>query len=128
MIEQNPGASTGNDLNKKIDILHLEASPYPDRRRVKVIFQLSPFTLEPNALISMVDRDGKLIASVNIVNIFVPENEITLHVAERDILEGEYEVKLDLFHIVEEDIEDEDQHVLIRQAPINSAVVSFSNP
>jgi hypothetical protein len=123
MIDQNPG----NNLDQEIDILTLEASPYPDGRRVKVIFLLSPFTQGPNALISLIDEDGKLIASVHIVNIFVPENEITLHVSERDILDGTYKVTLDLFHIIEEELEGDDQHVRIRQSPITSAEVSFSN-
>jgi hypothetical protein len=127
MINQNPYTNSGSNLDQEIEILTLEASPYPDGRRVKVTFQLSPFTQGPNALISLVDRDGKLIASVNIVNIFVPENEITLHVAERDALAGTYKVKLDLFHIIEEEIEGEDQHVRIRQTPITSSDVSFSN-
>ena len=127
MIDQKPPANSNNDLDHGIEILSLEANPYPDKRRVKVIFKLSPFTQGPNALISLVDNVGKLIASVNIVNIFVPENEITLHVAEKDTLTGVYEVKLDLFHIIEEEIEGEDQHVRIQQSPITSAAVSFSD-
>ena len=127
MIDQNPSTNSGNDLDQEIEILTLEADPYPDRRRVKILFKLSPFSQGPNALISLIDEGGKLIASVNIVNIFIPENEITLHVTESDKLNGTYEVKLDLFHIIEEEIEGEDHQIRIQQSPITSAAVSFSN-
>ena len=128
MADENKSPNASDQYEQEIEVLSLEASPYPDRRRVKVLFQLSPFSQGPNALISLVDENGKIIASVNIVNIFIPENEITLHVAEEDALTGTYQIKLDLFHIIEEEIEDEDDHVRIRQSPITSAGVSFTKP
>ena len=127
MIDQNKSINPNSDFDQNIEILNLKAIPYPDGRRVKVKFQLSPFMQGPSALISMISDDGKIIASVNMVNIFVPDNEITLHVREKDDLSGSYEVKLNLFHIIEEDIEGEEQHVRIRQSPITSAAVSLSN-
>ena len=128
MTDQNNPANPDSDLDPEIEILSLEAIPYPDGRRIKVIFQLSPFTKEPSALITLADDDGHIIASVNIVNIFTSENEITLHVAEKDALSGSYEVKLNLFHITEEEIEGDEQHVRIMQSPITSTAVSFSKP
>ena len=128
MIDQNTSSISISDPDQGVEIISLEAFPYPDGRRIKVQFQLSPFTQGPSALVSLAAEDGKIIASVNIVNIFTPENEITLHVANEDALSGSYEVKLNLFHIIEEEIEDEEQYVRIRQSPLTSAVVSFSNP
>ena len=88
--------------NTEIDILLLSAQPYPDHRRVKVNFQLSPFLKAPNAAITMTNQENEPVAAVDIVNIFSLENEITLHIPLHFSKPGEFSVHLTLF-IIEED-------------------------
>jgi len=88
-----------------LKILTLDAEPYPDGRRVRVKLVLSPFLQGPNAEISLSNQDDELLASINIVNIFIPENEFTLHIPESKSLPGSYTVNVEVFYVEEEEIE-----------------------
>jgi hypothetical protein len=117
---------TPDPETEDIKILTLNAEPYSDDRRVKVKFTLSPFTRSPNASVA-VSHKGKQLASVNIVNIFFPENEITLHLPESDPKTGTYQVDLNLFFIEENQIQGERQpRVKLTQSPLDSASFSFN--
>jgi hypothetical protein len=88
-----------------LKILTLEVDPYPDGRRVRVKLVLSPFLQGPNGEISLTNQDDELLASINIVNIFIPENEFTLHIPESKSLPGSYTVNVEVFYVEEEEIE-----------------------
>jgi predicted SnoaL-like aldol condensation-catalyzing enzyme len=110
-----------------IDILEFNCEIYPDRRRVKVFFQLSSFLVNPNASLILLNQDNEELVSVNIVNIFSQSNEITLHIPEQRNKPGEYSVNMDLFYVQEELIGDqEDQEVKIKTIPITSSSITFT--
>ncbi len=88
-----------------IKILSFNAEPYPDGRRVRVRLVLSPFLQGPNGEISLTNQDDELLTTINIVNIFIPENEFTLHIPESKSLPGSYTVNVEVFYIEEEEIE-----------------------
>ncbi len=88
-----------------LKILTLDADPYPDGRRVRVKLVLSPFLQGPNAEINLSNQDDELLASINIVNIFIPENEFTLHIPESKSLPGRFTVNVEVFYVEEEEIE-----------------------
>ena len=114
------------DPNQEIKIQSIEAELYPDGRRVKVTFTLSSFTNGPNASVTLSSNKTQ-IASVSIVNIFVPENEITLHIPGSHVKSGTYHVDLELFFIIEEEIEDQGElKIRLQQSQIDSASVSFT--
>jgi len=114
------------DPAEEIKILNIEAEPYPDKRRVKVKFNLSSFTQGPSALITLISNKVPL-TSVNIVNIFVPENEITLHIPGGGVIPGNYQVKLDLFFIVDAaDENGEDSQILLQQSHLDNRSVTFA--
>ena len=114
------------DPPEEIKIQAVKAEPYPDGRRVKVKFILSSFTQGPNALVTLTSNNIQLV-SVNIVNIFVPENEITLHIPGDGVKPGTYQVELDLFFIVETENEaKEDSNIRLRESHLDSASVSFT--
>jgi len=111
---------------QEIDILEIAAEPYPDKRRIKVLFRLSSFSSAPNASISLTNEDNQLLASTNMVSIFNPENEITLHLPENRNLPGEYTVTLELFSLAEEETGTEDDPtVTLVQTNIKSSSCSF---
>jgi hypothetical protein len=89
------------EFRQELNIVELSAELYPDKRRVKVCFQLTPFQSNPNASLTLLNQDQKSLVSVNIINIFVPENEITLHIPAGENDPGEYSVVIELFDIVE---------------------------
>ncbi len=114
------------DPTEEIKIQTVKAEPYPDGRRVKVKFILSSFTQGPSALVSLIFNRVQL-TSVNIVNIFVPENEITLHIPGDGVKTGTYQVKLDLFFIGETENEGkEDSNIHLHESHLDSASVSFT--
>ena len=112
-----------------IKILALDAEPYPDGRRVRVKLVLSPFLQGPNAEINLSNHDDELLASINIVNIFIPENEFTLHIPENKSLPGSYTVNVEVFYIEEEEIEqDGETQFNMKKSLVDSTSTLFSIP
>lgn len=112
-----------------IKILALDAEPYPDGRRVRVKLVLSPFLQGPNAEINLSNHDDELLASIDIVNIFIPENEFTLHIPENKSLPGSYTVNVEVFYIEEEEIEqDGETQFNMKKSLVDSTSTLFSIP
>ena len=112
-----------------IKILALDAEPYPDGRRVRVKLVLSPFLQGPNAEINLSNHDDELLASINIVNIFIPENEFTLHIPENKSLPGSYTVNVEVFYIEEGEIEqDGETQFNMKKSLVDSTSTLFSIP
>ena len=112
-----------------IKILALDAEPYPDGRRVRVKLVLSPFLQGPNGEISLTNQDDELLTTINIVNIFIPENEFTLHIPEIKSLPGSYTVNVEVFYIEEEEIEqDGETQFNMKKSLVDSTSTLFSIP
>ncbi len=112
-----------------IKILSFDAEPYPDGRRVKVKLVLSPFLQGPNGEISLTNQDDELLTTINIVNIFIPENEFTLHIPESKSLPGSYTVNVEVFYIEEEEIEqDGETQFNLKKSLVDSTSTPFSIP
>ena len=112
-----------------IKILALDAEPYPDGRRVRVKLVLSPFLQGPNGEISLTNQDDELLTTINIVNIFIPENEFTLHIPENKSLPGSYTVNVEVFYIEEEEIEqDGETQFNMKKSLVDSTSTLFSIP
>ncbi len=124
MFSGSPKTSPAQD---DIKILSFDAEPYPDGRRVKVKLLLSSFLQGPNAIINLSNEEDQELAAVNIVNIFSPENEITLHIPGNKKLPGNYFVNIEIFYAEEEEIEqDGEQRLSFKQSLVDSASTSFS--
>jgi len=112
-----------------IKILTLDAEPYPDSRRVRVKLVLSPFLQGPNAEINLSNQDDELLASINIVNIFIPENEFTLHIPESKSLPGRFTVNVEVFYVEEEEIEqDGETQFNLKKSLVDSTSTPFTLP
>jgi hypothetical protein len=110
-----------------IEILEFASEIYPDHRRVKVNFLLSPFQTNPNASLALFSPEGEKLASVNIVNIFSPANEITLHVPANQNSPGVYRIEMDLFYLREEESPGPESNAIsLSTVPIKSKTTSFS--
>ena len=110
-----------------IKILSFVAEPYPDGRRVLVRLLLSSFLEGPNATINLSNEENQELAAVNIVSIFSPENEITLHIPGNKKLPGNYFVNVEVFYAKEEEIEqDGEQRISFKHSLVDSASTSFS--
>ncbi len=112
--------------NQDIDILEISAEPYPDKRRIKVLFRLSSFNSPPNISVTLSNEAGDNLAAAKMVNIFNPENEITLHIPATMNQPGEYTVKMVLFSIKEEEKATKDgPRIELKETNIKSSSCSF---
>ena len=94
--------------NQEIDILDFSAEIYPDKRRIKVNFRLSSFVTPPHASLRITNDEHEELVVVNIVNIFSPENEVTLHLPAHKNQPGKYTISMDIFFLIEDEPDEED--------------------
>jgi hypothetical protein len=113
--------------DSEIKIIDLLVEPYQDLQRVKVNFRL-PYFQEPlNASITLNKMDGKELASVDVVNLIQPENEVTLHIPKPHVQDGEYQVELVLFRVDNrEDLGKENSDIHFNTQVLTSRTVTFS--
>ncbi len=64
---------------KEVRIQKLQAEPYRDGHRVRVILDLTPFQKRPNAEVSIINAEGDEVASASIIETMEPKMEFTLH-------------------------------------------------
>ncbi len=127
--DYNQNSENKPPLQEDIAILEFTAQIYPDNRRVKVSFLLSPFKSNPNASLTLTNQGGVQLAGVSIVNIFVPENEVTLHIPANENKTGTYSIEMTLFYLEEAALNgDGDQKISLRQIPIKTITTSLSLP
>lgn len=94
--------------NQDTDILDISAEPYPDKRRIKVQFRLSSFSSAPSGSIAVANEGDEILVTTSMVNIFHPENEVTLHLPAKKNQPGQYAVTLEIFSLIEEETDTED--------------------
>jgi hypothetical protein len=124
--QQNSTDNQNDQKLDKIDILECTLGIYPDLRRVKVNFLLSSFLNNPDASLALINQDDEVITTVNIINIFSQENEITLHIPFGQNKPGDYMVEINLFYVQEEENSNEDQEISLKTIPIQTVTRSFS--
>jgi hypothetical protein len=113
--------------DSEVEIVDFSAVPYADKARVKIQFRLSFFQKPPNAVISLLGEQDKEIASVDLVNITHPENEITLHIPKPLPIKGDYQLELTLFNLEEcEARPDEKGEVRFTTQKLSSKIITFT--
>ncbi len=83
----------------EIKILDVKAELYPDQRRVKVEFQLSGYQKSLGTTIVLTNQEGEELATANIVNVFTPHQEITLHIPGSRAKPGTFELIVSLYRL-----------------------------
>jgi hypothetical protein len=67
----------------------ITVEPYPDGRRVKISFRLTPFQVPPDIEIGAKDSHGQQVASTSIIGVNGPEMSLILHLR-GEITGGDY--------------------------------------
>jgi hypothetical protein len=75
----------------QVRIRALSAEPWPDGRRVAVEVQLTPFQQRPNLHLSILDAQGREVASVGAMQILQQQIGFTLHLRQPET-RGHYTV------------------------------------
>ncbi len=81
----------------EVRILDFRASPYPDRRRVRVYLEVTPFQKRPDVDVSVVDPAGTRVAEVSIIESMMRKMEFTIHLRIPEP-EGQYFVHAVVFY------------------------------
>ena len=57
----------------------VKVEPYPDRQRLKLSYEVTPFLERPSVEIRMLDPQGADLGSITIIDIVVPHFSLTAH-------------------------------------------------
>src|SRR5512139_2447106 len=63
----------------EVRIRSFRAEPWPDKRRVRVLLELTPFQKGPNSEIEIRNAEGNEVASLTIIETINPKMEMTIH-------------------------------------------------
>lgn len=79
-------------------ILVLHAEPYPDRWRVHVNLEMTPFQTRPHVDVTLTDSDGLEVATTSLVEPMSWKLEFTLHVRGKEDPAGSYHLTACLYY------------------------------
>ncbi len=79
-------------------ILALSAEPYPDRLRVRVNLEVTPFQTRPHIDVSLRDGAGSEVAATSFVEPMTWKLEFTLHVRGKPDPAGDYHLEARLYY------------------------------
>ncbi|HWQ83903.1 MAG TPA: hypothetical protein VN363_05015 [Anaerolineales bacterium] len=82
---------------EEVRIRDLNAEPFPDGRRVRVILEVDPFQKRPNLDILITDPAGKPAAIASIIESMTKKIEITMHLRGANHT-GQYLVRAELYY------------------------------
>ena len=83
---------------EEVRIETLEIALYPDRRRILVHVQVTPFLERPNLLLGVRTDQDKLVGELNIIETMHNDMEFTLHLRGVDDPTGWYTIEAELFY------------------------------
>jgi hypothetical protein len=114
----------------EVRIRDFTATPYPDRRRVRVYLEVTPFLKRPSGEVTITNQDGEILAIANIIETMTRKLELTLHL--RGQAGGEkLQATADVFY---QTLPDEDQagsegdYDLPERKRVDMAQLSFTLP
>jgi hypothetical protein len=79
-------------------IASLRAEPYPDRGRVRVNLEVTPFQKRPHIDVTLADADGNEVAATHLVEPMSWKLEFTLHVRGKADPAGKYALEARLYY------------------------------
>ncbi|MGQ9887018.1 MAG: hypothetical protein ACUVSX_00880 [Aggregatilineales bacterium] len=82
----------------EIRIERLEAIPYPDRVRVLIRLQVTPFQERPNLLLVVHDAQNRVVSELSIIETMHHDMEFTMHLRGLSDPAGAYTLTADLFY------------------------------
>jgi hypothetical protein len=82
----------------QVRVERVEAVPFPDRRRVKLAIDVTPFRERPNLELTIRDADGKIVAGTSVIATMHFKMEFNLHLRGVDDPTGAYTVQVQLYY------------------------------
>lgn len=111
----------------KIRIEQVRAMPYPDRYRVFVEINVTPFRDRPNLILALRDLEGRIVTELSIIETMHAAMEFTMHLRNLPTPDpaGEYTLTVDLFY--ETKNPPQDQRIVTVEIPSADAVPDDDN-
>lgn len=81
----------------EVRIRALDASPRPDRVRVDVHLELTPFQRRPNIEVSIANEAGRQVAALSVIEAIDPKMDFTMHLRKPDP-GGSYTLAIHVFY------------------------------
>ena len=114
----------------QVRIREFTATPHPDRRRVRVVLELTPFEKRPSGEVTVTNQNGEILAVANIIETITRKMELTLHL--RGLARGETaQVTADVFYQAipgEDDPGEGAEYELPERMRVDMAQTSFTIP
>lgn len=82
----------------EIRIEELVITPYPDRFRVHIHIQVTPFQERPNLILVAHNQEDRIVSELNIIETMHYDMEFTLHIRNMQDPAGMYTLTADLFY------------------------------
>jgi len=82
----------------EVRIERVTATPYPDRHRVHVEVEVTPFREQPNLEITVSDQSGRTAAATTVVALMAFKAAFNLHLRGVDDPAGTYLVRVQLYY------------------------------
>lgn len=82
----------------EIRIEEVVITPYPDRFRVHIHIQVTPFQERPNLLIVAHNEEDRIVSELNVIETMHHDMEFTLHIRNVQDPAGLYTLTADLFY------------------------------
>jgi hypothetical protein len=82
----------------KIKIESVEATPYPDGWRVKMVIRVTPFQERPSLEIAVETIEGRRVAELSVIETMHRHMEFTIHIRGVPSPAGHYLVKTELYY------------------------------
>lgn len=79
-------------------ITDLRAEPYPDRGRVRVNIEITPFQTRPHVDVTLFDSDGDEVATTSLIEPMTWKLELTLHIRGKTDPAGAYRLEARLYY------------------------------
>lgn len=99
----------------EIRLLDLRAEPDPERKRLRVVVDLTPFQQRPDIELDLKDSSGNEVASVSIIEPVGWKLELTLHIRKTGSVYGRYTLTANLSY---PELGEIDRRSLIIEIPI----------
>jgi hypothetical protein len=93
-----PDDLTPRAAPKETRITDLRAEPYPDRGRLRVNIEITPFQTRPHVDVTLFDSDGDEVAAASLVEPMTWKLEFTLHVRGKTDPAGGYRLEARLYY------------------------------
>ena len=82
----------------EVKIEAVEVIPYPDRFRIYIHINVTPFQERPNLILTAYNEDDKIVSELSIIETMHNDMEFTMHLRDIDDPTGVYTMQVDLFY------------------------------